>query len=79
MIILHKKRILVALSIVAVSIITIAMENRGGSNSFPYENEKASQFSTVQTVALPVSNKTIVIDAGHGVPDEGAQSSTRNN
>lgn len=30
---------------------------------------------TVQTVALPVSNKVIVIDAGHGVPDEGAQSS----
>ena len=30
---------------------------------------------TVETVALPVSNKTIVIDAGHGVPDEGAQSS----
>ena len=25
---------------------------------------------TVETVALPVSNKVIVIDAGHGVPDE---------
>lgn len=25
---------------------------------------------TAPTVALPVSNKVIVIDAGHGVPDE---------
>ena len=30
---------------------------------------------TVQTVTLPVTNKVIVIDAGHGVPDEGAESS----
>lgn len=30
---------------------------------------------TVPTVSLPVSNKTIILDAGHGVPDEGAQSS----
>ena len=30
----------------------------------------------VPTVSLPVSGKTIVIDAGHGKPDEGAQSST---
>ena len=29
----------------------------------------------VPTVSLPVSGKTIVIDAGHGKPDEGAQSS----
>lgn len=26
---------------------------------------------TVPTVSLPVSGKTIVVDAGHGVPDEG--------
>lgn len=30
---------------------------------------------SVPTVALPVTNKVIVIDAGHGVPDEGAESS----
>lgn len=30
---------------------------------------------SVPTVSLPVSGKTIVIDAGHGKPDEGAQSS----
>lgn len=30
---------------------------------------------TISTVSLPVTNKVIVIDAGHGVPDEGAESS----
>ena len=29
---------------------------------------------SVPTVTLPVSGKTIVIDAGHGKPDEGAES-----
>ena len=33
------------------------------------------QEKTIQTVSLPVSGKTIVIDAGHGKPDEGAESS----
>jgi len=32
--------------------------------------------NTIQTVSLPVSDKTIVLDAGHGLPDEGAESSS---
>jgi N-acetylmuramoyl-L-alanine amidase len=39
------------------------------------ESDLQEDISTVQTVSLPVSGKTIVVDAGHGVPDEGAQSS----
>ena len=35
----------------------------------------SDQKETVPTVSLPVSGKTIVIDAGHGKPDEGAESS----
>ena len=31
---------------------------------------------TAQTVALPATNKVIVVDAGHGSPDEGAESSS---
>lgn len=31
--------------------------------------------NTVETVALPTNNKVIIIDAGHGKPDEGAASS----
>ena len=30
--------------------------------------------NSIETVSLPVSNKTIVLDAGHGIPDEGAES-----
>lgn len=37
-------------------------------------NVNNTKNKTVATVALPVNNKVIVIDAGHGVPDEGAQS-----
>ena len=73
MIVLHKKRILLTLSIVAVSIIGIAIGNEKFEQPIFLPN--SSYGSIVQTVALPVSNKTIVIDAGHGVPDEGAQSS----
>lgn len=60
MIILDRKRILAALSISAVAIFAF---------TFQIANEK-NTINTVQTVALPVSNKVIVIDAGHGVPDE---------
>ena len=31
---------------------------------------------TAQTVALPVTNKVIIVDAGHGSPDEGAESNS---
>ena len=34
----------------------------------------SDQREVVPTVSLPVSGKTIVIDAGHGKPDEGAES-----
>jgi len=35
-----------------------------------FEKEK----QTIETISLPISNKTIVLDAGHGFPDEGAES-----
>ncbi len=33
------------------------------------------KFKVVETMSVPVSNKVVVIDAGHGTPDEGAQNS----
>lgn len=62
MIILSKKRIAFLSSMILIAIITFSF--------FTKEEERS-----IQTVALPVSDKVIVIDAGHGVPDEGAQSS----
>ena len=38
-------------------------------------NYTNSQENSINVVSLPVSGKVIVIDAGHGIPDEGAQSS----
>lgn len=65
MIVLSKKRLLLITSMVLVSLFVFVFQTvRVDNNS-----------STVPTVALPVSNKVIVLDAGHGIPDEGAQSS----
>ena len=64
MIILSKKRITLILSVVFLSIFVFLLGT----------GEKENQY--IQTVSLPASGKTIVLDAGHGVPDEGAQSSS---
>ena len=41
--------------------------------SFKIANNMISindQEKTVQTVATPVSNRVVIVDAGHGTPDE---------
>ena len=63
MIILNKKRLIAIAGLLFVSV-------------FAFTFQKAELNKTVQTVTLPVSGKVIVLDAGHGKPDEGAQSST---
>ena len=62
MFILSKKRILFITIMIMVSVISFEMFN---------EQEK-----TIETVTLPVTGKIVVLDAGHGYPDEGAESST---
>lgn len=59
MIIIRKKRIQIILGGIIIAVI---------ASSFPIANQK--QGDTIATTATPVSGKTIVIDAGHGVPDE---------
>ena len=63
MIVLSKKRILLITSMVLVALFSFVIQNAQVNKNI------------VPTVALPVSNKVIVLDAGHGVPDEGAESS----
>ena len=58
MFIISKKRILFITIMIMFSII-----------SFELIDKKES---TIEIVTLPVTNKTIVLDAGHGSPDEGA-------
>ena len=52
MIVLSKKRIYIMLSIIIVATLAFSFKI-------------ADKNKTVQTVALPVSNKVIVLDAGH--------------
>ncbi len=61
MIVLNKKTIRIAVLSIFALIFSFAL----------ISDDKKS----VPTVSLPVSGKTIVIDAGHGKPDEGAESS----
>lgn len=73
MIILTRKKILWTLGIITMFIFAYAI------TGYNVTNNSIKEIETIQTVALPVDNKVIVIDAGHGKPDEGAESSKRNN
>lgn len=58
MIVIKKKRLILITSLLCCSLCVFMMKNT-------FESPKV-----VATVNLPVSNKVIVLDAGHGVPDE---------
>ena len=60
MLIINKKRIYFILVTIMVSIMKFSL----------FKDTK----ETVQVVSLPISDKTIVLDAGHGLPDQGAES-----
>ena len=58
-----------------ISIIVICLVL--GIFMYSYEGEKINMGQEIQeTTSTPVSGKVIVLDAGHGVPDEGAESSS---
>ncbi len=62
MLILNRKRILVMFCMIFVSLYAF---------SFKIANDATLQTDkTIETVATPVSNKVIIVDAGHGTPDE---------
>ena len=61
MLVIRKKQIILATLCACLSIFT-----------FMFTTAKEP---VKETVSLPVSGKTVILDAGHGVPDEGAQSS----
>ena len=61
MYIISKKRIQIMLSAILVGVLAFGIQI----------SNKEKQALTVETTATPASNKTIVIDAGHGTPDVG--------
>ncbi len=58
MIIIQKKRLILIVSLLCFSLTVFSLR-------YSFKNPEI-----VATVNLPVSNKVIVLDAGHGVPDE---------
>lgn len=73
MLVINKKRIkiITAGMLIAIFAFTfqIAMKQVNPINVNIAEQNKTSN-ETIQTTATPVSGKTVVLDAGHGVPDE---------
>lgn len=61
MFVINRKRISIVILCVFISIFSFILATT---------SQKENKVATVPTVATPVSGKTIVIDAGHGVPDE---------
>lgn len=61
MFIINRKRISIVILCVFISIFSFILATT---------NQKENNIPAVPTVATPVSGKTIVVDAGHGVPDE---------
>lgn len=59
MIILNKKKMLYILGIIAMFMFIYSM------TSYNVKNSNQGKVKTIQTVALPVNNKIIVLDAGH--------------
>ena len=67
MFILNKKKLITMMCMIFISLYAF---------SFKIANHNFINVEkTAQTVALPATNKVIVVDAGHGSPDEGAESS----
>ncbi len=65
MIILSKKRLNLIITSVFIAIFIFIFTT----------DDLQKQNTYISTVSLPVTEKVIVVDAGHGIPDEGAESS----
>lgn len=65
MIVVNKKRITMIMAGIFFSIFIFVFT----------KDNITEQNKYISTVSLPISGKVIVVDAGHGVPDEGAESS----
>lgn len=71
MIIINKKRIKIILSCVMIGLLAFSFQVGNYKDGLEVnKNSEQQQQITMQTTATPVSGKTIVLDAGHGAPDE---------
>lgn len=70
MIVINKKRIQIVLACLLMGIFAFSFQIANNKNELVKNANSEPQLKTLQTTATPVSGKTIVVDAGHGVPDE---------
>ncbi len=68
MLVINQKRIKIILSCFLIGLFTFSFQIA--------DKQKNNENESVATTATPVSGKTVVLDAGHGKPDEGAESSS---
>jgi len=67
--VLNKKRILLTIFGIVLSICVVGAGFLNGQGHPGNQPLQAAKQDTVAVVALPVSNKVIILDAGHGLPD----------
>lgn len=70
MVIINKKRIQIIISALLVGIFTFSLQI-ANNNQKGEKNKNQNNESVIQTTATSVSGKTVVLDAGHGVPEKG--------
>ena len=70
MVVFSKKRIEIILSCLVIGLFVFSIQI-SNQKKVKEENSSIEQKSSIETTATPASGKTIVLDAGHGVPDEG--------
>lgn len=67
MVVMSKKRIQIILSCLLVGLFAFSFQIAEQKKE---EQTPINKNSVVETTATPVSGKTVVLDAGHGIPDE---------
>lgn len=73
MIVINKKRIQIIVSCVLIAVFAFSFKMANNNNELEKNNNSEQQpQNVIATTATPVSGKTIVIDAGHGVPEKGS-------
>ena len=72
MIVINKKRLEIILSAVIIGILAFTFQTFQSDMNANLETVIQDTSNTVEVTSTPVSGKTIVVDAGHGAPDEGA-------
>jgi len=64
MLVINQKRIKIMLSCILIGLFAFSFQIANKNTQTKNNTE------VIQTTATPVSGKTVVLDAGHGVPDE---------